>query len=186
MTAERKKEREKGRRTVTPDIGTDTKSLIWPAVFFPQVDEKPLSSEQVCHPFCAHFWSVQKRKAKLRDPPPRYVAPSSRSTPKRKTLRTVISGTNIFLIDTQARKKRERENESRGTRLSHEVETNRLAKRVVVQTNTPVRDLRTARQFRALTVRMGCARRYDRRSRDTRMIRRDSQYRHKRSRRVRK
>lgn len=49
---------EKRRRTVTPDIGIDTKSLIWLAGFFPQVDETPFPQAGI-PPLCASSWGAQ-------------------------------------------------------------------------------------------------------------------------------
>lgn len=94
--------KKKGGETVTPVIGTDTKSLIWPAGFFPQVDETP-SPRAGIPPLLCVLSDLRERKKK--DTATLYPL---RPTPEKKTLRTVISGTNIFLIDTH-RDRRERE-----------------------------------------------------------------------------
>lgn len=62
MTVKKKK-----RRTVTPDIGTDTKSLIWPTGFFPQVDETPSPPSRYTTPF-VRFSSRSVREKKRGTP----------------------------------------------------------------------------------------------------------------------
>ena len=144
-------------RTVTPDIGTDTKSLIWPVGFFLQVDETPFPRAGIPPLLCilSEYARGKKNAATL------YPVTSPLLTsdpPEKKTLRTVISGTNIFLIDTYRARRERIVGPGFPTRRKRTGDT----RKVVVQTNTPVdvsiaRDLRIARQFRALTVKMGCA-----------------------------
>lgn len=86
MTLE-KKGTEKRWRTVTPDIGTDTKSLIWPPGLFPAGRRNPFRSRILCRYATPSVRALgirarKKRTKKKNETPllpiPRYIRPSLR------------------------------------------------------------------------------------------------------------
>lgn len=77
----KKKEREENRH---PEyIGTDTKSLIWPAGFFPQVDETPFPRAGI-PPLLCILSGVARGKKKKEDSLPRYVGLTPTLPPPKK------------------------------------------------------------------------------------------------------